>query len=110
MKRLWGRRGLGIFLFALFAVSLVLHYYFSQAAGETIEEFLAEVFANWQSEAWQVFVTVIATSLLYWIGSPQSKDGDERLERRVDEILTMLKVDEVMRDPGRFGAKPGNEQ
>jgi guanylate kinase len=45
---------------------------------------------NWQSEFLQLLTFVTLTSFLIHRGSPESKDGDERLERKVDEIRRQL--------------------
>jgi hypothetical protein len=50
-----------------------------QAARDTLE--------NWQSEFLQLIWQVAGLALLYHIGSPQSKEGNDRLEEKVDLIL-----------------------
>lgn len=52
--------------------------------------FLAATFENWQSEFLQLAAMVILTSFLIHKGSTQSKDGDERKERKLDEIRRLL--------------------
>ena len=53
--------------------------FFVQAVRDTLE--------NWQSEFLQLIWQVSGLALLYHIGSPQSKDGTDRLEEKVDLIL-----------------------
>jgi hypothetical protein len=45
---------------------------------------------NWQSEFLQLVWQVSGLALLYHIGSPQSKEGNDRLEEKVDLILQAL--------------------
>jgi hypothetical protein len=42
---------------------------------------------NWQSEFLQLMWQVAGLAMLYHIGSPQSKEGNDRLEEKVDLIL-----------------------
>lgn len=49
---------------------------------------------NWQSEFLQLLWQVGGLALLLHVGSPQSKEGDDRLEARIDAILLAL-------EPGR---------
>jgi hypothetical protein len=54
---------------------------------------LRDTFENWQAEfmslAWQIF----GLSVLYAVGSPQSREGDERKEKKLDLILRKLDPD-----------------
>lgn len=56
-----------------------------------VREFLAEVgrdtLENWQSEFLQLMWQVAGLAFLFHVGSPQSKDGDERKEAKIDRIL-----------------------
>jgi hypothetical protein len=86
---------------ALFLGSLIGHWIFAwhafqneQAAhGEPIEtkEFLVEVsrdtLENWQSEFLQLIWQVAGLAFLFYLGSPQSKEGDDRKEEKLDKIL-----------------------
>lgn len=49
-------------------------------------------FENWQSEFLQLAAFVILSSVLIHAGSPQSKDGDERMEGKVDMVMTQQDV------------------
>ena len=99
--------GLGIVLFLLFLGSWIGQGIFqwqeeySQAqmhgqeltSEEFIPSFLSRTFENWQSEFLQLGAMVVLTSFLIFKGSPQSKDGDEELKRkleRIDEKLNAL--------------------
>lgn len=53
--------------------------------------FASATFENWQSEFLQLFTFVILSAYLIHRGSPQSKDGDEEMLRRIKHIESMLK-------------------
>jgi hypothetical protein len=42
---------------------------------------------NWQSEFLQLLWQVAGLALLLHMGSPQSKEGDDRMEAKLDAIL-----------------------
>lgn len=48
---------------------------------------LGDMFENWQSEFLQLIWQVAGLSILLYIGSPQSKEGDDRKEEKLDAIL-----------------------
>ena len=88
-----------------FLISLVGHWLFGwfayvdeqQLLGLTPElrgyqiEMLRDTFENWQSEFLQLIWQVAGLAMLLHVGSPQSKEGDDRIEAKIDAIL--LKVD-----------------
>jgi hypothetical protein len=88
----------------LFAVSLVGHWIFAWYAfvaeqlqhGQSpeVQDFVIQTsrdtLENWQSEFLQLVWQVSGLALLYHIGSPQSKEGNDRLEEKVDLILQAL--------------------
>ena len=101
------RRGLGYALVVLFAVAWLLHLFTGwqefvaeQAAhGELATVFgedgymwawWARSFENIMSEFLQLAAFVVLTALLIFEGSAESKDGDDRLEAKVDVILSRL--------------------
>lgn len=45
---------------------------------------------NWQSEFLQLIWQVAGLTYLWYIGSPQSKEGDDRKEAKLDAILRRL--------------------
>jgi hypothetical protein len=49
-----------------------------------------DTFENWQSEFLQLLWQVGGLAYLFYIGSPQSKEGDDRKEEKLDEILCRL--------------------
>jgi hypothetical protein len=50
---------------------------------------------NWQSEFLQLIWQVAGLALLWHVGSPQSKEGDDRKEEKLDAILHALKPEEA---------------
>lgn len=55
-----------------------------------LHQALRDTLENWQSEFLQLIWQVAGLAYLYYLGSPQSKDGDERLEAKVDALLSRL--------------------
>lgn len=45
---------------------------------------------NWQSEFLQLMWQVAGLAFLFHVGSPQSKEGDDRKEEKIDLILKLL--------------------
>jgi hypothetical protein len=93
--------GLSIVLLALFLGSWLLQTWFgwqeyvseSQLHGapaEVLDYFWSwgeATFENWQSEFLQLLTFVLLSTYLIHKGSPQSKDGSERMERKLDALL-----------------------
>lgn len=50
-------------------------------------EMARDTFENWQSEFLQLLWQVGGLALLLYVGSPQSREGDERQEAKLDAIL-----------------------
>jgi hypothetical protein len=96
--------GLSIVLAALFFLSWFAQGYFQweeylshqeehNAPAETadyINEFLSATFENWQSEFLQLFSFVVLATYLIHKDSPQSRDGDDRMEQKIDKITSLL--------------------
>lgn len=59
-----------------------------------VKNYLVEVsrdtLENWQSEFLQLMWQVGGLAFLIYVGSPQSKEGDERKEEKLDYILRTL--------------------
>jgi hypothetical protein len=86
-----------------FLVSIGLHWlfgwyaYLDEAAehGQSPElsAFFVEVgrdtFENWQSEFLQLIWQVVGLAYFLYVGSPSSKENDDRLEAKVDALLRM---------------------
>jgi hypothetical protein len=87
-----------------FLVSFLLHWTFGwvafvdtqQAHGQAAElrAFLVEVsrdtFENWQSEFLQLLWQVVGLAYFLYVGSPASKENDDRMEAKVDELLKLV--------------------
>jgi hypothetical protein len=92
---------------ALFLISLIGHWIFAWYAfvaeqathnqtpqvGEFVVHTMRDTLENWQSEFLQLIWQVSGLALLYHIGSPSSKDGNDRLEEKVDLILQAVDKD-----------------
>jgi hypothetical protein len=61
------------------AQPIELSSYMVQMARDTLE--------NWQSEFLQLVWQVGGLAMLLWVGSPQSKEGDDRVEAKIDAVL-----------------------
>jgi len=100
----WKKYGYAWVTLAFFLFSILLHLVFGWEAfkNDAMEhaqspqwnEFLIEwgrdVFENWQSEFLQLLWQVGGLAFLLFIGSPQSKEEDDRLEEKLDAILRKL--------------------
>lgn len=51
---------------------------------------LRDTFENWQSEFLQLIWQVAGLAYLWYLGSPQSKEGDDRKEEKIDELLKLV--------------------
>ena len=100
-------RGLGYALAALFVIAWLVHLFtgWQEFAAEQIAHgemasvwgedgyvwtWLARSFENVMSELLQLAAFVVFTAFLIFEGSAESKDSDERLEAKVDSILSRL--------------------
>lgn len=106
-KSVWSRYGFLWVTGLLFLISLAGHWFFAWHAFQQealehnqqpeVREYLVEVMRdtleNWQSEFLQLMWQVSGLVLLYHIGSPQSKDGNDRLEEKIDLILQAVDDD-----------------
>ena len=106
-----------------FVISLVGHWLFGwfayvneqSAHSQSIEvsaytvEMMRDTLENWQSEFLQLLWQVGGLALLLYVGSPQSKEGDDRMEAKVDEILRRIdpeQADAIIRDiDGRYAGR-----
>jgi hypothetical protein len=50
---------------------------------------------NWQSEFLQLLWQVAGLALLLYVGSPQSKEGDDRVEAKLDALLHRVAPDDA---------------
>ena len=61
--------------------------YFNQTLRDTME--------NWQSEFLQLMWQVGGLSFLLYVGSPQSKESEQRLEKKLDSILQKVEPEKA---------------
>jgi len=86
-----------------FLVSFGLHWLFgwysfvdeaeSHGQQPELSEYLSEMgrdtFENWQSEFLQLLWQVVGLAYFLYIGSPASKENDDRMEAKIDALLRM---------------------
>ncbi len=101
---IWSRYGFAWVTLALFLITLTGHWIFGWLAyvreqqdhGQAIEvagytiQMMRDTLENWQSEFLQLVWQVAGLAMLLHVGSPQSKEGDDRMEAKIDEILLRL--------------------
>lgn len=107
----WKKYGYAWITLLFFLFSLLLHLVFGweafrneaadhgQAAqwSDFMVEWGRDVFENWQSEFLQLLWQVGGLAFLLFIGSPQSKEEDDRLEEKLDAILRAVDRDNAER-------------
>jgi hypothetical protein len=57
------------------------------AVGSYVIQMLRDTFENWQSEFLQLLWQVVGLTLLLYVGSPQSKDSEDRSEAMLEHIV-----------------------
>lgn len=100
----WKKKGYLWITLLFFLFSVTLHWVFGWevfkqdqfAHGEPvlvsdfIKEMMRDTMENWQSEFLQLMWQVAGLAFLWHVGSPQSKEGDDRKEEKLDHIIKML--------------------
>lgn len=100
---LFGKYAYGWITLAFFLISLILHWWFGwrsfvneaqqhhQVAqvGEYLDEMMRDTFENWQSEFLQLMWQVIGLAYFLYVGSPTSKENDDRMEAKVDALIRL---------------------
>jgi hypothetical protein len=56
-------------------------------------QMLRDTLENWQSEFLQLIWQFAGLAILLYVGSPQSREGDERKEAKLDAILEAVDKD-----------------
>jgi hypothetical protein len=86
-----------------FAISLFLHWYFGWKAfvneaaqhgqvpdvSEYLTVMMRDTFENWQSEFLQLLWQVVGLAYFLYVGSPASKENDDRMEAKIDELIRL---------------------
>jgi hypothetical protein len=62
------------------------------AWGDFWQQFFASTFENWQSEFLQLIWQAAGLAFLLFWGSSQSKESDERIEAKLDVLLTAMDI------------------
>ncbi|RHW17961.1 hypothetical protein D1610_05495 [Sphingomonas gilva] len=57
--------------------------------GEFAIELSRDTFENWQSEFLQLLWQVVGLAYFLYVGSPSSKENDDRVEAKIDELLKL---------------------
>ena len=87
-----------------FTVSILLHWMFGWFAfvdearehgqAAQLSPYLIEMgrdtFENWQSEFLQLLWQVVGLAYFLYVGSPSSKENDDRMEAKIDAILEFV--------------------
>jgi hypothetical protein len=85
----------------LFSGSLLGHWYYGFSTGNNWQENLRDTFENWQSEFLQLIWQVAGLTYLWYVGSPQSKEEEERNDEMLKWIVRKLdpqKAEEFIRE------------
>jgi hypothetical protein len=104
LRALWPNFALGIVLCALFFISWTTQaaaewrkyvqdqrdHGKSAEAGEFLIVFGEASLQNWQSEFLEAFALVVFSAMYVHHGSGESKDGEDRIEQKVDKIIEKL--------------------
>jgi hypothetical protein len=104
---LFRRYGFAWVTAGFFVISLIGHWVFGwfafvneqQSKGQQVQmsdyvvEMSRDTLENWQSEFLQLLWQVAGLALLLHVGSPQSKEGDDRMEAKIDAILLAVAPD-----------------
>jgi hypothetical protein len=91
------------------AVSFIGHWLFGwfafvneqQSLGQPVEtgtyviEMLRDTLENWQSEFLQLLWQVVGLTVLLYVGSPQSKEAEDRTEEMLKEIIRKVEPKEA---------------
>jgi cbb3-type cytochrome oxidase subunit 3 len=92
-----------------FLVSFLLHWWFgwlafvdeqrqhSQTAdvGEYLTLMGRDTFENWQSEFLQLLWQVVGLAYFLYVGSPSSKENDDRVELKIDALLKQAGLEDL---------------
>lgn len=106
-RSLWSKYGFLWVTLALFVGSLAGHWVLAWFAfvdeqvarslpiefGDYLIEVGRDTLENWQSEFLQLAWQVAGLAILFYVGSPQSKEGSDRTEEKIDLILKSVAKD-----------------
>lgn len=100
---IWHRYAYAWLTILFFAVSLGLHWlfgwyaYVNEAAEHAqtphVSDYLVimgrDTFENWQSEFLQLLWQVVGLAYFLYVGSPSSKENDDRMEAKIDALIRL---------------------
>jgi uncharacterized membrane protein len=124
VRKKWKNFGLSIAFCLLFFISWIAHGFvqwedYAEQQKEHNEQptiagfvvsFGESTLENWQSEFLQLLWQVGGLAFLLFIGSPQSKEEDDRIEEKLDAILRKLDPKDAERVIAELDGKyPGRE-
>ena len=103
-KSVWKLYGFAWVTLGFFLISLVGHWVFGWFAyvneqtqfahpvefNNYLVEMMRDTLENWQSEFLQLLWQVGGLAFLLFLGSPQSKEGDDRVEAKIEAILAAV--------------------
>ena len=102
--KIWPSFALGIVVCSLFFVVWVAHalvewqkyaddqqeHGASPTAGGFVVQFGEATLQNWQSEFLEEFGLIVLTAAYFHRGSAESRDSEDRIEQKLDEVLERL--------------------
>ena len=105
---IWKRYGFFWVTLILFVLSLAGHWWFGWSTyvseqqlhgaepqvGDYLVQATRDTLENWQSEFLQLIWQVAGLAMLLHVGSPQSREEDDRLEEKLDAILRAVNPQE----------------
>jgi hypothetical protein len=103
-KSIWWRKSYLWITLLFFLVSFSLHWTFGwqdykreeadkgkvPETGEFVSQMMRDTMENWQSEFVQLMWQVCGLAIFIYAGAPESKDGDERKEEKIDYLLKKI--------------------
>ncbi len=86
-----------------FVVSFILHWFFGWRSfvaeaqehhqipelADYLNQMLRDTFENWQSEFLQLLWQVAGLAYFLYVGSPSSKENDDRMEAKIDALIRL---------------------
>jgi hypothetical protein len=104
---IWKRYGFAWVTGGFFLISFLGHWVFGWFAyvseqqahqqpvqfSEYLVQMMRDTLENWQSEFLQLLWQIVGLALLLYVGSPQSKESNDRMEAKIDALLRKV-------DPG----------
>ena len=101
---MWKKYAYAWITLGFFTVSILLHWIFgwfafveeqsSHGQAAELSPYLIEMgrdtFENWQSEFLQLLWQVVGLAYFLYVGSPSSKENDDRVEAKIDALLELV--------------------